>query len=82
MWFPETVVISQSSLAVLSSLARINQVIDVGSSDLMRQALQADDAHLSHVDEDYVDKYQQALAQAKANKAKVGHPGSLSVGNV
>jgi hypothetical protein len=56
---------------VLNSLARINQSVDTGSSDLVLEALQASDACLRGIDPAYADKYLGALKTVKRNKTNV-----------
>lgn len=60
-----------STFPVLNSLARINQTVDTGSSDLVLDALQSSEACLRNIDPAYADKYLSALKTVKTNKTRV-----------
>ncbi|XP_052795267.1 ras GTPase-activating-like protein IQGAP1 [Mya arenaria] len=57
-----------AAVRVLSAVANINRCIDTGSGDGTLEALKADTACITNLDEENSDRYQQALAEAKSAK--------------
>ena len=57
---------------MLSAIGEVNKAVELGSSAATWAALHSDDACLTNLDEHCKDKYQRALADARAAKPKVG----------
>lgn len=56
---------------MLSAIAHINHCIDTGSAEATMEALSVDTACIENLDEENGERYQKALAEAKATKLGV-----------
>lgn len=58
-------------ITVLSAIAAINQAVETGNVNTVFEKLSNPEACIENIDEGCKEKYQEALAQAKAVKQKV-----------